>query len=224
MTINELALPTRAGLVAERLRVMIQSGELPPGSVLRQNEIAERFGVSTTPVREAFAVLLRDGLVRQAAHRSVIVFQPSLEELAEIYEIRCVLEPYATEVAAKKITPEQHRELETIIEEMRKAKPQRYVELNRILHSRIYEIAGRPRLADIIESLRKTSASYINLFIQHQNADFHRTAHSQHEQIVEALGARRGKQAAKVMREHLQGTLTYVTSLVEESAQATATG
>jgi len=196
MTINELALPTRAGLVAERLRVMIQSGELPPGSVLRQNEIAERFGVSTTPVREAFAV----------------------------FEIRCVLEPYATEVAAKKITPEQHRELETIIEEMRKAKPERYVELNRILHTRVYEIAGRPRLADIIESLRKTSASYINLFIQHQNADFHHTAHSQHEQIVEALGARRGKQAAKVMREHLQGTLTYVTSLVEESAQATATG
>jgi DNA-binding GntR family transcriptional regulator len=207
MTINELALPTRAGLVAERLRVMIQSGELPPGSVLRQNEIAERFGVSTTPVREAFAVLIRDGLVKQAAHRSVIVFQPSLEE-----------------VAAKKITPEQHRELETIIEEMRKAKPERYVELNRILHTRVYEIAGRPRLADIIESLRKTSASYINLFIQHQNADFHHTAHSQHEQIVEALGARRGKQAAKVMREHLQGTLTYVTSLVEESAQATATG
>jgi DNA-binding GntR family transcriptional regulator len=224
MTSNELALPTRAGLVAERLRAMIQSGELPPGSMLRQNEIAERFGVSTTPVREAFAVLFRDGLVRQAAHRSVIVFQPSLDELAEIYEIRCVLEPYATELAAKKITPEQHRELEAIIAEMRKAKPQRYVELNRILHTRIYEIAARPRLADIVESLRKTSASYINLFIQRQNPDFHHTAHSQHEQIVDALGAGKGKEAAKVMRQHLQDTLKYVTSLVAESEQTTAAG
>jgi DNA-binding GntR family transcriptional regulator len=57
MTINELALPTRAGLVAERLRVMIQSGELPPGSVLRQNEIAERFASKRDTDPWAFAVL-----------------------------------------------------------------------------------------------------------------------------------------------------------------------
>src|SRR5215218_5709527 len=111
MAVDGLVLPTRAGLVAQRLRDMIESGELAPGAVLRQTEIAERFGVSTTPVREAFATLMREGVVRQDAHRSVMVFQPAADELAQIYEIRGALEPLATELAAKNITDDQVAEL-----------------------------------------------------------------------------------------------------------------
>jgi DNA-binding GntR family transcriptional regulator len=221
---NEVVtLATRAAFVAQRLRTMIQAGELPPGSVLTQTEIAKRFGVSTTPVREAFAVLVRDGLVQQDAHRSVRVFKPSLKELAEIYEIRGVLEPFATELAAKKIKPDELRELEALVDEMRTADPVRFVELNGVLHGRIYEIADRPRLAGIIESLRKTAANYVLLTTKHFDADYHHAVQSQHEQIVAALGAGRGKEAAKVVRQHMKTSANRVSVLVaqaDESATA----
>jgi DNA-binding GntR family transcriptional regulator len=71
----------------------------PPSSWLRQNEVVNRFGVSTTPVREAFAELARDGIVRLDAHRGATVFQPSVDGLIEIYQIRSALEPLATRFA-----------------------------------------------------------------------------------------------------------------------------
>src|SRR5262249_1521312 len=67
---------TRAEHVAERLREMIVGGELEPGARLRQADVAEWFDVSTTPVREAFTALAREGFVRQSAHRLVEVFRP----------------------------------------------------------------------------------------------------------------------------------------------------
>src|ERR1700758_5490422 len=89
---------TRAEAVAERLRQMIISGELAPGTRLRQAEIAELFNVSTTPVREAFTSLAREGFVRQDAHRGVEVFHPTEADIRENYEIRLALEPLATEL------------------------------------------------------------------------------------------------------------------------------
>src|SRR4051794_23016002 len=124
---DALALPTRAGIVADQLRQMIKSGELPPGTHLRQAEFAERFGVSTTPVREAFVTLAREGLLRQDAHRGVVVFDASVEELAEVYEIRAVLEPLAAQIATKQLSDEDLDELARIIDEMRHAEPAPYL-------------------------------------------------------------------------------------------------
>src|SRR5205823_3309951 len=109
---------TRAEAVAQRLRQMIVSGELAPGDRLRQNEIAELFQVSTTPVREAFTSLAREGFVRQDAHRGVEVFRPTEDDIRENYEIRLVLEPLAAEHAALSITEEALGELGRILDEM----------------------------------------------------------------------------------------------------------
>ena len=69
--------------MAERLRAQIVAGELPSGSKLRQVEIARRFGVSTTPVREALAALQREGLVRLHPQRGAVVFVPTVADLRE---------------------------------------------------------------------------------------------------------------------------------------------
>jgi len=221
MPVDGLAPLTRAGLVAQRLRDMVQSGELVPGTVLRQTEIAERFGVSTTPVREAFAVLIREGVVQQVAHRSVMVFQPAADELAEIYEIRGALEPLATELAAKNISAQQIAELEAIVAEMSTAPPQRYIELNGVLHDTIYDIAARPRLADILTRLRKTSASYVKLTVTRdgeEDPDYRKAVQQQHEDIVAALKARKGKAAARIVRAHLQTSVDHIAKLIAESS------
>jgi len=221
MTIDDIA-PTRASAVADQLRKLIQSGEFPPGSRLRQGEVAARFGVSTTPVREAFALLARDGIVRLDVHRGATVFQPSLDDFIEIYEIRMALEPLATQIAAARATDEEIRDLETIHLDMKKTgDPARYVELNQIFHAKIYDMAGRPQLASMIEGLRKTAFNYIALTTpQPANKAYAAKVQAQHAEIFEAVQARQGKRAARVVKEHLQTTLDHVISLVSDQVRA----
>jgi DNA-binding GntR family transcriptional regulator len=96
-------------IVAEELRRLILSGELKAGARLRQVELAQRFNVSTTPVREAFTVLARQGLVRHDVQRGVVVFSPSEKDVRENYELRIALEPLATEIAARTMGAEEPR-------------------------------------------------------------------------------------------------------------------
>lgn len=221
MTSERLQAVTRAGLVAQKLREMVHSGELPPGTRLRQTEVAERFGVSTTPVREAFAVLTREGLVQQDAHRSVIVFQPAAKEFEEIYEIRLALEPLAAELASRYITDQQVAELEKVVGEMSTATPNRYIELNGVLHDSIYRIANRPTLFDILSRLRATAANYAKLTVTpdgEEDPDYRKAVQQQHEEIVAALKARNGKAAARIVRIHLQTTVNEITQLLGDGS------
>lgn len=218
MTSDRLVPLTRAGLVAQRLREMVDAGELRPGTLLRQAEIAERFGVSTTPVREAFAVLMREGVVQQHAHRSVVVFEPAAEELKELYEIRSALEPLAARLAAEHITDDEVADLEAIIAEMATATAARYLELNGVLHDTIYRIAARPRLFEILSRLRTTSANYAKLTVGsngQSDPGYRADVHRQHEEIVAALKARDGDLCAEIVREHLQTTLDHLGGLVD---------
>jgi DNA-binding GntR family transcriptional regulator len=207
---------TRAHAVADEVRRLIEEQEFPPGQHLRQAEIAKRFGVSTTPVREAFTMLAREGVVHQDAHRGVVVFDPSLEELTENYEIREALEPLATELATKKITPDELDELDRLTVEMKAADPSGVPAMNHLFHTTIYGAAERRRLAEIIENLRKSSASYLNFTVRHYDPIYAGKVQVEHEEIVAALRARTGKSAAKLMREHLRHNRRQVAKLIKQ--------
>jgi DNA-binding GntR family transcriptional regulator len=208
---------TRAEAVAGELRRMIQKGELPPGTRLRQADIASRFGTSTTPVREAFMMLAREGVVRQDAHRGVVVFEPSRDELNETYEIREALEVLATELAAKNLTDDDLGGLETIVTQMRSAKPARYVELNRDFHRRIYAAAARPRLLEMIEQLRDIASSYIGLTVADYDPDYRDAVQAEHQAILEALGKRDARRAGRFVRDHLRHNARHVGKLVDRA-------
>src|SRR3954469_13537316 len=109
---------TIAGQVAERLKAEILAGERPGGAKLRQVEIAQSFGVSTTPVREALATLQREGLVRLHPQRGAVVFLPSVDDLRHHYEIRAALEALAAAKAAERFEPEWRMPLERMLDEM----------------------------------------------------------------------------------------------------------
>lgn len=199
---------TRTGAVAAELRRQIQSGELEPGARLRQVETAEQMGVSTTPVREAFAALAREGLVRQDPHRGTVVFLPSLDELNENYEIRLALEPLATKFAAERLSEEELDELDAMVEEMQGADAAQQLALNRALHERIYAASGRPRLATLIANLRDSGAAYLNLV--RVDAVYTAQSHDEHEAIVAALRKRNGKKAAALMATHLKASADVI--------------
>jgi DNA-binding GntR family transcriptional regulator len=207
---------TRSAAVAAEIRRLILSGELQPGERLRQAELAQRFNVSTTPVREAFTALAREGFLRHDVQRGVVVFTPTAGDIRENYEIRLALEPLATELSATVIADEDLGRLESLIDQMgRTEDPLEYQPLNRAFHRTIYAAAGRPRLLELIESLRDAFEAYIRYdAATRPDQTYFACAHREHEAIVEALVARAPSRARKLMTEHLSHNLAHFNSTV----------
>src|SRR5438270_11908969 len=103
---------TKADEIALMVEEAIVSGELEPGTVLRQEQLSERFGVSRTPIREALRRLAALGLVSFVPNRGVRVRTISREELHEAFLVRAELESLATEIAATRMTAEDLEELD----------------------------------------------------------------------------------------------------------------
>ena len=213
---------TRAAAVTRELRTLILSGQIPPGNHLRQAEIARRFGVSTTPVREAFVALAREGLVRRDAHRGVVVFSPSLTELAEIYEMRAALESLATELSAATLSARELAAIARVVERMRDAEPRRCAVLNAELHTRIYAACGRPRLVELIDELRDAASSYqdISLSVEGYDGPYRDQVQREHEAILAALRRGDPKAAGGAVRAHLERSAVHLSDLVKTVAMA----
>jgi DNA-binding GntR family transcriptional regulator len=200
---------TRAQAVADRLRDEISRGVLEPGARLRQQDVAARLGVSTTPVREAFLALQREGLLVHDDYKGVVVFVPTLADLSENYELRIALEPLATELAAGQLSAGDLYDLRALLDAMRGTQSSlEYLPLNHRFHLRIYRSAQRPKLCGIIEDLRKAASAYATLFAV-QVPDSTETQ-VEHEEIFAALAARDGSRARLAMTAHLQHTLDVV--------------
>src|SRR3712207_5245594 len=105
--------------IVEALRAAIARGELKPGQRLRQEELAARFEISSTPVREALRKLEAEGLVASVPHQGVYVARPSLERMAESYRLRALLETHALKEAMLQLekAPERREKLLADLEE-----------------------------------------------------------------------------------------------------------
>jgi DNA-binding GntR family transcriptional regulator len=212
VTVTVTAPRTVAGHVAERLRAGIVAGEREPGSKLRQVEIAQRYGVSTTPVREALAMLQREGLVRLHPQRGAVVFLPSVEDLREHYEIRAALEALAAARTAEVFEPAWAPPLESLLDVMRTGPPAaRYIALNQRFHTTLYEHCGRRRLVEMIAGLRDASSAYLHIY--RAAADFPvERLDGEHREILAACMARDPARAAEATRTHLTNTVEHVSS------------
>jgi DNA-binding GntR family transcriptional regulator len=208
---------TIAEQIAAALRHEIVTGQLAAGTRLRQNEIAQRFGVSTTPVREAFGLLQSDGLVQIDTHRGVTVFLPTIQDLIEHYEIRMALEMMAAEKAAAHFQAQDAPPLIAILDEMHAiSDAARYVELNQQFHLSLYRLGGRSRLLTMIEELRNASLAYNHLYAA---ADVPKDAErldAEHREILAACQAGDPVRAANAVRQHIQQTIAHVTKLLEQ--------
>jgi DNA-binding GntR family transcriptional regulator len=200
---DTLGRDTTAKVVAERLRQEIQHGTLAAGTRLRQNDVAQRFGVSTTPVREAFAQLQAEGLVRIDPHRGAVVFHPSVDDVLEFYEIRETLESLAVTHAIPNLRPDMARDLGALIDRMRRTEDARkWLKLNDQFHLRLYEAAGRPRLSRLIDSLRDASAPYIYMFVA--SRPLSERANEEHQKILDASVRGDAAGAKRAIRDHLR--------------------
>lgn len=194
---------------------MIISGELAPGTRLRQVEIASHFGVSTTPVREAFAALAQEGFVRQDAHRGVEVFRPTVDDVQENYEIRLALEPLAAQFAAERISDEELVEIDRLREEMEAPVQFRMgTALNRQFHFAIYRAAHRSKMLEMIERLRRSADAYVQLLLPQAPHGYPEAVIREHRDIVDALRQRDPGEAYAATARHLQHNLAQISALL----------
>jgi DNA-binding GntR family transcriptional regulator len=139
--------------VRERLRAAIRSGEFAPGLQLKQDELAERFGTSRIPVREALRQLEVEGYVTIHANRGAVVAQLRLDEILELLEIRVALECHALRIAIPQMSDIDLDAAEDILRSYDgEPEPENWGAMNWTFHAALYAPCNRPKLLAMIEA------------------------------------------------------------------------
>lgn len=185
-------------MVVAAVREAILSGIFKPGEKLPQEQLAQSLGVSRIPVRAGLRKLEAEGLVVFYPHRGATVRMLKRGEVAEIYELRILLETFALRSAVERITPEEVEELSALADELdQPGEGDDWLELRQAFYRRLYTIARRPRTADLIERLRADVGRYwlgVRV-VEHGRAE--------HRVIVDAVRAGDTKAAEEWLTQHL---------------------
>jgi DNA-binding GntR family transcriptional regulator len=201
--------------ISSILRREIFSGVLAPGTPLPQNDLAARFGVSTTPIREALRVLRQEGVAVGDSHQRVVVFRPTSHDLRENAEMRIALETLATKLAVPRLDAYTLAEMESLLSQMVEVGNQdaeRYPPLNRAFHLTLYAAADRPRLLATIADLRAAAAGFLRIFADLSGDPT--GPETEHQAIFEACRAGQAERAAELMEEHLQHVFLTVEQIL----------
>ncbi len=209
---------TKAELITHELRTQIFAGHLAPGQRLILREIAEDFGSSEIPVREALNSLASLGLVTMIPYEGARVAKLNLTELIELTEVRLLLEKEATLQAVRDFPPEALATLKEIIQRMERANVDKntlaYGELNRELHDAIISHCPNVKMIAFIRDLRnKTERSRA----VHSRLPSHTSRSLKiHKSIVRAIASGKHDQLATLLDEHNGYTLIALKALPEE--------
>lgn len=193
---------TIAAQISKTLASRIIAGEIEAGSRLRQDHIAEEFGASHVPVREAFRRLEAQGLVVSEPRKGVRVAGFSLEEVREVAEMRAALECLALRNAVPHLTKsilDQAEEANRAGDHARDV--QAWEEANRRFHRIILTPCGMPRLLKAIDDLHTASARFL---FSGWRAEWEAPTDRDHRAILDALRAGQGEIAASVLARHVQ--------------------
>jgi DNA-binding GntR family transcriptional regulator len=193
--------------VAELLRQRIFKRELEPGSWIDEMKIAEEYGISRTPLREALKVLAAEGLVTMKVRRGAYVTEVSDTDLADVYHLLSLLESDAAGVVAQRATEAQIKELQALHKDLEAAAGNRekFFAINERFHMRLLEIAGNRWRDQMVADLRKVMK--LNRHNSLLKSGRIQESLAEHRAIVEALSKRDAKATVKRMQEHFRNGL-----------------
>jgi DNA-binding GntR family transcriptional regulator len=196
---------TLAESLRQHLEAEISAGRLEPGSRLDEQEIAERFNVSRTPVREAFRLLAANDLVELRGRQGAAVRSIGPHKLIEMFQVMAELEGLCARLAARRITKPQRAKIEEIHERLKAvaqdADVDAFYDVNQEFHEAIYEASHNAFLADQTRKLRNQVAAYRRR-VTHMPNRIVDTLH-EHEAIMAAIFAHDTERAHGTMRDHL---------------------
>ncbi len=181
--------------------------ELEPGSWIDELKLAEEYGISRTPLREALKVLAAEGLVTMKVRRGAYVTEVSEKDLADVYHLLALLESDAAGVVAERATDAELAELQTLHAELETAVAERdrFFALNEQFHMRVLELARNRWREQMVADLRKVmKLNRHNSLLKTGRID---ESLAEHRAIVSALAQRNPALAVQRMREHFQSGL-----------------
>lgn len=202
---SKLGTPALYEQVAERLRTRIYAHELAPGAWIDEQSLADEFGISRTPMREALKVLAAEGLVVLKPRRGCYVAQMSERDLDEIFPVLALLEGRAAEEACRRVAAADFARLERIHADLERHAAandaDRFFEANQAFHNALQALAGNRWLSQLIDDTRK--------FLKLTRRDSLRLegrieqSLAEHRRILAALRKRDSAAAALAMHNHI---------------------
>ncbi len=210
--------------VADRLRTLILDGDLPPLSRVNELDLASRFGISRTPLREAIKILATEGLLELLPNRGARVAHLSAQEIEDVLAVIGGLEATAAELACERITDLEIGAIETrhdaMLQAWRMADEATYFQCNRAIHAAIMAAARNPVLANLYASLsgRVAQARYS----AHKTPGQWRKAVGEHERMLDLLRRREGPKLARLMRLHIRGKKPVIQAAYGDGAREKA--
>ncbi|NEX63112.1 GntR family transcriptional regulator [Noviherbaspirillum galbum] len=192
-------------LLREKIEERIVTGDLAPGASLDETALAEEFGASRTPLREAFIQLASSGLIILRPRRSAIVAQIGPQQLVEMFEVMAEFEAMCGRLAARRMSPAEHAALLSAHDACRAARdmqdPDEYYYRNEVFHSLIYAGSHNAFLAEQAQNLYRRLSPYRRLQLRVRG----RIGNSfdEHDAVVKAILEGRGDDTAELLRRHV---------------------
>ena len=210
--------PPKAGPIGPRLvedlRQLIVTGELQPGQVLSEQRLAERFGISKTPVREALHLVAAEGLISVLPKKGYLVRPMTSQDLREVTDMRMLLEPHAASEAARFANGDAIAHMRHMLELQREAAerdPKQALFRARDFHSAVAEAARNKRISYQLERCYDETARAHHVIPELQAHMQHDEEIAEHEAIMDAIDTGDPSAAMDAMKNHLR-TIRSVTA------------
>ncbi len=205
---QNLVVPTLSEEVYKHLREKIIKGEFSPGEKVSIRKIADMYGVSTMPAREALKRLQSEGFIT-AERRSTVVKRLSTKELIEIFMIRKTLEKMAIEWAFSNIGKKELIALENLVKEMdQKANPLEWNDLNKQFHFKLYSYSYSAPLLELLEKTWGRVEPYMNIYAS--SSHHLEVSQQEHYKMIELLAKRNLDGLIQLTMEHIQKTCDVI--------------
>jgi len=211
---------SRGEVAYQKLLTAIKQGELKPGARVREVEIAERFGISRTPVRDAIRRLESDGLLIHVARQGAVIKELSDREVIELYETREVLEGTAALFATRHISEAEITELEDLNDIMLENAEDaiKAAAANRLFHQALYQAANNRYLIDALNAL--TNAMTLLGGTTLNKPERITLAHAEHKEIIAGIRDKNAEAAEQAARKHIRHAQRMRMRMIREAQVA----
>lgn len=196
-------------VIAQRIALAIREKVIEPGASLVQEDLARRFSVSRSPIRDALRILATEGVIEMTPGGGARVRALNRAELDELYDLRLLIEPTIAADIVTHIGPDQLASLSTLVAEMH-AVPDtdQWMRRNFDFHTRLHAAAGRPRTAEILRGLLSAVQPYSQENIDQLGG--RSQADLEHREMIEAIRAQDHESLARLFVDHLRSAKTRV--------------
>ncbi|GHH99243.1 GntR family transcriptional regulator [Neobacillus kokaensis] len=222
-TFQKLQKETTSMAVYKHLYSLIVTGAFQPGEWIRERQIKEMLGVSSTPIREALKMLTQERLLEAVPHHGVRVKHLSTKEIEDIYELRVELEGLAAELAAKRGTHDQFQKMDELLhmierkmEENSGIQDSEFLKLNNDFHDLIIEVSGNHALKNAVSQIRASIDLIRIISLKNNKGRFDETLR-QHRLILYAIKTRDPQLARLRIQEHIWDSVKMMLKAAKES-------